>query len=100
MSGLLIKGHNQTGVYLLVPLPSRDTQVYGDKKRFRFAGDVDSLRQESIPDLTGRSHRIDAEITVVNRSTLGVIVAEGGRYGGFTLYLKDGYLIYESNTFG
>ena len=27
-----------------------------------------------------------------------MIVAEGGRYGGFSLYVKDGKLIYENNT--
>jgi arylsulfatase len=28
----------------------------------------------------------------------GVIVAEGGRYGGFSLYIKDGRLLYENNA--
>jgi arylsulfatase len=30
----------------------------------------------------------------------GVIVAQGGRYGGFTLYVKDGHVTYETNISG
>jgi hypothetical protein len=29
-----------------------------------------------------------------------VILAQGGRYGGYTLYLKDGHVTYEVNAFG
>jgi arylsulfatase len=29
-----------------------------------------------------------------------VIVAQGGIYGGFTLYVKDGRVVYEVNAFG
>jgi hypothetical protein len=29
-----------------------------------------------------------------------VIVAQGGRYCGYTLYVQNGHLVYEANTFG
>ena len=29
----------------------------------------------------------------------GVIAAYGGRYGGFAVYVKDGHLVYENNSF-
>jgi arylsulfatase len=29
-----------------------------------------------------------------------VILAQGGRYGGYTLYVKDGRVTYEVNAFG
>ena len=30
----------------------------------------------------------------------GVVVAQGGRYGGFTLYVKDAHVAYETNANG
>ncbi|OCC25600.1 arylsulfatase [Croceicoccus estronivorus] len=55
-----------------------------------------------IPSLYGMPmligpHRIDAKITVPEADANGVIASNGARDGGFTLYLKDGYLVYENN---
>ncbi|TXH01252.1 MAG: arylsulfatase [Rhodocyclaceae bacterium] len=55
-----------------------------------------------IPSLYGMPmligpHRIDAKITVPAQGAQGVIASNGARDGGFTLYLKDGYLVYENN---
>ena len=55
-----------------------------------------------IPSLYGMPmligpHRIDAKITVPANDANGVIAANGARDGGFVLYLKDGYLVYENN---
>lgn len=46
-----------------------------------------------------RSHRITADLVLPERGGEGVIVASGGRYGGFTLYVKDGRLVYENNYY-
>ena len=47
-----------------------------------------------------RSHQIRASITVPERNGDGVIFTRGSRIGGFSLYVKDGYLTYENNYQG
>jgi arylsulfatase len=54
----------------------------------------------SAPRLAGRKHLISADIEVPASGASGVVVAQGGRYGGFTLYVKDGHLAYETNANG
>lgn len=58
-----------------------------------------------VPSLTGAPmlmgpHRIEADIVVPERGGDGVIVSNGAREGGFTLYVKDGHLVYENNVGG
>jgi arylsulfatase len=47
-----------------------------------------------------RSHRIDAHVYIPDDSVQGVIMAAGGREGGFALYVKDRRLIFENNYSG
>lgn len=54
----------------------------------------------SSPRLSQRGHVITAELNVPPGGATGTIVAQGGRYGGFTLYVKSGSLVYESNING
>lgn len=54
----------------------------------------------SGPRLTGRAHRIAADIVIPSSGAEGVIVAQGGRQGGFSLYVKDGRVTYETNSSG
>ena len=90
----------RNGVYPLVPLPQGYPSIVGKRTSFSYQGDISALPQAAVPDLTGRSHRIEASLQIPAKGASGVIVAEGGRYGGFSLYVKDGYLTYENNTFG
>lgn len=58
--------------------------------------------------MTRRAHTITADIELPERSgkasgnayTDGVIIADGGRWGGFALYVKDGKLSYVANAHG
>jgi arylsulfatase len=45
-------------------------------------------------------HRITAEIVVPDGKTDGVIIAQAGYFGGWTLYMKDGKVHHEYNYFG
>ena len=50
--------------------------------------------------MIGRAHRILADLDVPAAGAEGVIVAQGGRYGGYTLYVKNSRVTYEVNAFG
>jgi len=45
-----------------------------------------------------QSHRITAETTIPNSGAEGVLLSNGGRFGGFVLYVKDRHLVYENVT--
>ena len=51
-------------------------------------------------NIKNRSHTITAEVTLPKGGAKGVILAQGGRFGGWSLYLKDGKPAYTYNFLG
>ena len=47
-----------------------------------------------------RSHSLTAEVEIPDGGAKGVILAQAGRFGGWTLYLKDGKPAYSYNFLG
>jgi len=66
---------------------------------FTFYSGTVRIPEGSAPNLKAKSHRITAEIELPSKGAQGVIVAEGGNSAGFTLFIKDGVLVYENNFF-
>ena len=58
------------------------------------------LSENSVLNLKNRSHSVTAQITVPDGGASGVIVSQGGRFGGWALYVVDGCLRYCYNLFG
>jgi arylsulfatase A-like enzyme len=50
-------------------------------------------------NLKNKSHTITAEVEVLNKAN-GAILAQGGRFGGWSFYLKDGKPTYTYNWLG
>ncbi len=63
-------------------------------------GRMGRLSENSILPLKNKSHAITAEIVVPEKGANGVILSQGGAFGGFALYAKDGRLAYCYNLFG
>ena len=88
-------------VYPLEPLRNDGLPlVTNGKSSFVYRSGQQPLPSASTPALSRRAHVITANLDVPVAGASGVIVAQGGRYGGFTLYVKSGSLIYESNING
>jgi arylsulfatase A-like enzyme len=51
-------------------------------------------------NVKNRSHVITAEVEVPKNGTKGVLVTQGGRFGGWSLYIKDGKPTYTYNWLG
>ena len=51
-------------------------------------------------NLKNRSHTITAEVEIPKNGANGVILAQAGRFGGWSLYLKDGKPTYTYNLLG
>jgi arylsulfatase A-like enzyme len=58
------------------------------------------LSEGSVLNLKNKSHTVTAEITVGDRPANGVIMAQGGAFGGWVLYAKDAAPKYCYNLLG
>jgi hypothetical protein len=58
------------------------------------------LTEGSLLNVKNRSHAVTAQFSVPGGGASGVLVAEGGRFGGWSLYLLDGRPAYTYNLFG
>ena len=63
-------------------------------------GRMGRLSESSIVALKNKSHSITAQVEVPAGGANGVIIAQGGAFGGFALYAKDGKPAYCYNLFG
>jgi arylsulfatase len=79
-------------------LAGRPKLVEGNSQRL-FAG-MTRLTEESVISIKNRTHAVTASITVPNTGARGVIIAHGGRAGGWSLYAHEGALTYCYNFFG
>lgn len=55
--------------------------------------------EETVPNLKNRSHRILARVEVGHQPPQGVIVHQGGRFAGWSLYCDEGRLTYAYNYY-
>lgn len=69
------------------------------RRSLSFGPRVGRLTEEAAPNVKNRSHVITADIEVVT-GTDGVVVAQGGRFGGWSLYLVNGVPHYAYNFAG
>jgi arylsulfatase len=58
------------------------------------------LSENSVINVKNKSHAVTAGISAPDGGTSGVIVSQGGAFGGWALYVHDGRLAYCYNTFG
>ena len=65
----------------------------------RLPGHAKRLTEESVTDVKNRSHSITASV-LVDTSASGVIVSQGGRFGGWAFHVIDGLLTYTYNFHG
>ena len=63
---------------------------YSGVQSVRFVGPQARLPEEAGPSLIARSFTLTARVEVPSAATGGVLLAIGGRFGGFSWYLQDG----------
>jgi arylsulfatase len=61
-------------------------------------GGMGRLGENCVLNLKNKSHSITAEVDVPEGGANGVIVAQGGLFGGWSLYLHDGVPTYHYNA--
>jgi arylsulfatase A-like enzyme len=76
----------------------RPTLIKGDTQLL--FGNMGRLTENSVVVVKNKSHSLTAQIVVPKAGAEGVIVHQGGRFGGWSLYAKGGKLTYCYNCFG
>ena len=74
-------------------------QLVKGNRQLLFGG-MGRLTEGSVVNIKNKSHAVTAEIEVPESGADGVIVAQGGLTGGWSLYAKDGKPRYCYNFFG
>ena len=58
------------------------------------------LSEGSVINIKNKSHAVSAQIVVPEGGGSGVLIAQGGQYGGWSLYMHEGRVAYCYNMFG
>ena len=73
--------------------------LMGDRKSLTVFEGMKGMSENSFINIKGVSHTVEAEVEVSN-SASGVILAQGGYFGGWSVYMKGGKLFHDYNFFG
>ncbi|HEX6577390.1 MAG TPA: arylsulfatase [Jiangellaceae bacterium] len=79
-------------------MAGRPTLIRGNSQLF-FAG-MGRLSENSVVSIKNKSFSVTAEVVVPSGGTEGVIIAQGGRFGGWCVYVKDGKAKFVYNVLG
>ncbi len=97
--------------YKVLPLDDRRTELFnpelagrpdlmfGRKSLTLYEG-MGSLMENDFINIKNTSFDIEAEIDANGAQTNGVIVQQGGRFGGWSLYVKEGRPVFAYNYLG
>jgi arylsulfatase A-like enzyme len=79
-------------------MAGRPTLIHGKSQLF-FPG-MGRLSENSVVSIKNKSFSVTAEIDVPGAGAEGVIIAQGGRFGGWAFYAKDGRAKFAYNVLG
>jgi arylsulfatase len=74
--------------------------LMGGRKSLTLAEGMTGMMEGVFVNVKNRSKTITAEIEVPEGGGNGTVIAQGGRFGGWSLYVKDGVPGYEYNFLG
>jgi len=77
---------NSTLARFTTPRPS----ATAGRTRFEYSGTLSGVPAASAPNILDKSYTITAEVEIPEGGAEGVIATEGGRFGGYALFLSKG----------
>ena len=85
---------------LLPAVAGRPTILKGRTKLDLYPG-AKGLDEDAVINMKNTSGQVSASVTVAEGQTAdGIIIAQGSRFGGWALYVEDGYPTYTYNNLG
>jgi hypothetical protein len=74
--------------------------LMGDRTSLTLSPGMDSMSENVFINIKNRSYSVTADVEIPEGGANGVFLAQGGRFGGWSLYLKDGKPTYCYNFLG
>jgi arylsulfatase len=74
--------------------------LMGDRTSLTLHAGMRGMSENVFINIKNRTHSITADVEIPQDGANGVIIAQGGRFGGWSLYLKEGKPIYVYNFIG
>ena len=74
--------------------------LMGGRKSLTLAEGMTGMMESVFINVKNRSNTITADVEVPEGGGNGTIIAQGGRFGGWSLYVKDGVPAYDYNFLG
>jgi len=66
-------------------------KLTGGRTEFTYTGPLTGVPNSGAPNLLNKAYTITAEVTIPKGGAEGMIVTEGGRFGGYGLYLSPAF---------
>ncbi len=74
--------------------------VMGDRTSLDLYESMEGMLENTFMNVKNRSSKITAELEIPDGGANGAILSQGGRFGGWSLYMKDGKPTYDYNFLG
>jgi arylsulfatase len=84
----------------LIPAMAGRPDLMGGRTALTVYEGMTGMSENVFINLKNKSHTITAEVEIPQGGANGVILAQAGRFGGWSLYLKDGKPTYTYNFLG
>jgi arylsulfatase len=73
--------------------------LMGDRKSLTLADGMDGILENTFLNIKNRSFSVDAQVTLVGQDR-GIILTQGGKFGGWAVYIDNGKPCFTYNYFG
>ncbi len=97
----------EAGRYQVLPIDARTVaraigrpRISGRRRHFTYFPGGAPIETAAAANVKNRSHAIVAEAVMPESGAEGVLISEGGRFGGYSLYVQGGRLVYTYNFLG
>jgi hypothetical protein len=84
----------------LIPAMAGRPDLMGGRTSLTVYEGMTGMSENVFINLKNKSHTITADVEIPQGSANGVILAQAGRFGGWSLYMKDGKPTYTYNFLG
>ncbi|PZR89086.1 MAG: arylsulfatase [Stutzerimonas stutzeri] len=84
----------------LDPVAAGRPDLMGPRKTLTLAEGMVGMLEGAFVNVKNRSKTITAEVVVPEGTANGTLISQGGRFGGWSLYVKDGVPAYDYNFLG
>ena len=74
--------------------------IMGDRKSLTLYEGMTGIMENVFINNKSKSYTIEADVDLEDTKTNGVIISQAGRFGGWSLYMKNGMVHHDYNFFG